>query len=86
MAGAGGRMALTNYLMQSVVCALVFTAWGARQMGLWSPLEAGGLALVIFLAQTAASAWWMRRHAWAGGVVPARVDGGRLAAMAPDVG
>ena len=51
-----GRMALTNYLMQSVVCALVFTAWGARQMGLWSPLEAGGLALVIFLAQTAASA------------------------------
>ena len=59
-----GRMALTNYLMQSVVCALVFTAWGARQMGLWSPLEAGGLALVIFLAQTAASAWWMRRHAY----------------------
>ena len=57
-------MALTNYLMQSVVCALVFTAWGARQMGLWSPLEAGGLALVIFLAQTAASAWWMRRHAY----------------------
>ena len=35
-----GRMALTNYLMQSVVCALVFTAWGARQMACgrrWRP-------------------------------------------------
>ena len=37
---------------------------GRASDGLWSPLEAGGLALVIFLAQTAASAWWMRRHAY----------------------
>lgn len=32
-----GRMALTNYLMQSLLCALIFKAWGLRLSGSVSP-------------------------------------------------
>ncbi|WP_134868912.1 DUF418 domain-containing protein, partial [Bordetella pertussis] len=33
-----GRMALTNYLLQSLVCAVLFTAWGLRWVGTLAPL------------------------------------------------
>ncbi|KRC82999.1 hypothetical protein ASE30_23695 [Achromobacter sp. Root83] len=59
-----GRMALTNYLMQSVVCAFLFTAWGLRLFASVSPLAAFGIAVVIFAAQMPLSAWWLRRHAY----------------------
>ncbi|MFY0480362.1 DUF418 domain-containing protein [Achromobacter marplatensis] len=59
-----GRMALTNYLMQSVVCAVLFTGWGLRLFGAVSPLTATGIAVAIFAAQLPLSAWWLRRHAY----------------------
>ena len=59
-----GRMALTNYLMQSVVCAFVFTGWGLRLFASVSPLAATGIAVAIFAAQLPLSAWWLRRHAY----------------------
>lgn len=54
-----GRMALTNYLMQSVVMTLVFYGYGFR---LYSklPLAWGVLlALALFTLQVIASRWWL---------------------------
>jgi uncharacterized protein len=59
-----GRMALTNYLMQSVVCAFLFTGWGLCLFASVSPLAATGIAVAIFAVQLPLSAWWMRHHAY----------------------
>lgn len=59
-----GRMALSNYLMQSVVCAFLFTGWGLRLTGSVSPGAGLAIAVAIFLAQLPLSAWWLRRHAY----------------------
>lgn len=59
-----GRMALSNYLMQSVVCAFLFTGWGLRLTGSVSPGAGLAIAVGIFLAQLPLSAWWLRRHAY----------------------
>ncbi|MBD9434388.1 DUF418 domain-containing protein [Achromobacter sp. ACM03] len=59
-----GRMALSNYLMQSVVCAFLFTAWGLRLFSSVSPLATFCIAVAIFAAQLPLSAWWLRRHAY----------------------
>lgn len=59
-----GRMALSNYLLQSTVCAWLFLAYGARLMGSVSPLGALALAAAIFGLQLPLSRWWLRRHAY----------------------
>lgn len=59
-----GRMALSNYLMQSVICAFLFTGWGLRLFASVSPLAAFAIAVAIFAAQLPLSAWWLRRHAY----------------------
>ncbi|WP_241121750.1 DUF418 domain-containing protein, partial [Achromobacter xylosoxidans] len=59
-----GRMALTNYLMQSLLCALIFKAWGLRLSGSVSPGAGVLIAVAIFVAQLPLSAWWLRRHAY----------------------
>ncbi len=59
-----GRMALSNYLLQSTICAWLFLAYGARLMGSVSPLGALALAAAIFCLQLPLSRWWLRRHAY----------------------
>lgn len=59
-----GRMALSNYLLQSTICAWLFLAYGARLMGSVSPLGALALAAAIFGLQLPLSRWWLRRHAY----------------------
>lgn len=59
-----GRMALSNYLMQSLVCAMIFLAYGFRLMGQVSPLGTIAIAVMIFSAQIALSRWWMTDHAY----------------------
>ena len=56
-----GRMALSNYLLQSLVCALVFTGYGLRLMGQVSPAGSVLIALALFGCQMVASAWWLGR-------------------------
>jgi len=56
-----GRMALTNYLGQSLLCVLVFTGVGLGLAGRTTPAETLAIAVMIFLVQLAASTWWMRR-------------------------
>lgn len=59
---AVGRMALTDYLMQSVVCTLFFYHYTTGFYGRVGP--AFGLAgtVVLFAAQVAFSNWWLARY------------------------
>ncbi|WP_344233793.1 DUF418 domain-containing protein [Kribbella hippodromi] len=54
-----GRMALSNYLGQSVATVLIFTGVGFGLVGQVSPLETVGLAAGIFLLQIIASHIWL---------------------------
>lgn len=57
-----GRVALTNYLAQSLVGLLVFTGIGLGATRSFSPLATTGLAVLVFAVQLAVSAWWLRGH------------------------
>ncbi|MFI1283649.1 DUF418 domain-containing protein [Streptomyces sp. NPDC020858] len=57
-----GRMALTNYLSQSLVMALVFTAYGIALYDRLSPVVVMLGALVLYAGQLALSAHLMARH------------------------
>ena len=46
-----GRMALTNYLMQSVILALIFTAYGLRLSDQLPAVTVAGIAVVVFVSQ-----------------------------------
>lgn len=57
-----GRMALSNYLLQSAICVPLFAGFGwgiGPQHGLWPVLL---VAAVVFPLQLWASAWWLRGH------------------------
>lgn len=56
-----GRMALTNYLLQSLTCTLIFYGYG---LGMYGQIGAAGtvvLALAIYTVQVFFSNWWLRR-------------------------
>ena len=57
-----GRMALTNYLTQSVLYLVLFTGVGFGLYGDVGPAWCVALALIIFASQTAFSAWWLARY------------------------
>ncbi len=58
-----GRMSLSNYLLQSLVCAWLFLAYGLRWIGTIGPLAACATAFAIFAVQLVLSRWWLRRFA-----------------------
>ena len=55
-----GRMALTNYLLQTVICVLIFYGYGFGLFGRFGALTATPIALGIFLVQIFLSALWLR--------------------------
>ena len=59
-----GRMALSNYLLQSLVCSFIFTGFGFGLVGRLVPGAACALAVGIFAVQLVASRWWMSIHAY----------------------
>jgi len=59
-----GRMALSNYLLQSLVCALLFTAYGWRWMGRVSPGMGVLIVLGLFALQLVLSRLWLQRFAY----------------------
>jgi uncharacterized protein len=56
-----GRMALTNYLMQSLICSLIFNGYGLGLVGKVAPTGAIILAAGIFSVQMVFSSWWLGR-------------------------
>jgi len=56
-----GRMSLSNYLGQSLLCVLVFTGIGLGLAGTVAPPVVVLIAVAIYSVQVAASAAWMAR-------------------------
>ncbi|MEM7101159.1 MAG: DUF418 domain-containing protein [Pseudomonadota bacterium] len=59
---AVGRMALTNYLMHSVICLIVFTGLGLGLVGELSRAQLYWVVLGIWVFQLWASPWWLARY------------------------
>ncbi|HYJ92022.1 MAG TPA: DUF418 domain-containing protein [Pyrinomonadaceae bacterium] len=59
-----GRMALTNYLMQTAVSLFIFYGWGLGYYGKVGAFAATMIALAIFAAQVVISAMWLRYFAY----------------------
>jgi uncharacterized protein len=60
---APGRMALTNYLVQSVVGVVLFYGTGFGLVGRLPILGFYAYAVVLFALQAWFSRWWLARHA-----------------------
>ena len=56
-----GRMALTNYLLQTLVGSLLFFGYGLGLQSTSQPWEACLLSLPVFGLEVAFSAWWLTR-------------------------
>ena len=59
--GDVGRMALTNYLMQSLVYLFVFYGFGLGLMRYGGALTCLGITIVTFALQIVFSRWWLAR-------------------------
>jgi uncharacterized protein len=55
-----GRMALTNYLSQTLICLAIFYVGGL--LGKFQPALNLVIALLIFIVQMWLSAWWLERY------------------------
>jgi uncharacterized protein len=56
-----GRMALTNYVLQSVICNLIFYNYGLGLFGQVGPAALIAITIAIYIAQMLFSTWWMRQ-------------------------
>jgi uncharacterized protein len=59
-----GRMALTNYLLQTVICVFLFYGYGLGLYGTIGATTATLIALVIFLFQIVLSRFWLSRFTY----------------------
>lgn len=57
-----GRTALTNYLLQSVVCSLFFYHYTTGLFGRIGPALGLVPTVVLFAAQVVVSNWWLKRY------------------------
>ncbi|QBJ96310.1 DUF418 domain-containing protein [Rhodococcus sp. ABRD24] len=57
-----GKIALTNYLMQSAVLGVLFTGYGFGLVDRLAPATVVAVVAVVFTAQVVASRWWLRGH------------------------
>jgi len=58
---AVGRLALTNYLLQTLICTTLFYSYGLGLYGKFGPAAVTLLAIGIYLFQVALSLLWTRR-------------------------
>lgn len=57
-----GRMPLTNYLAQSVVCSFVLYGYGLALGASLGQAGLAALAIGVYLTQIVVSHWWLARH------------------------
>jgi len=57
-----GRTALSNYLLQSIVCTLFFYGYGLGLYGRLGPAITLILTFVLYRAQIGLSNWWLSRY------------------------
>jgi len=58
---AVGRMTLTTYLTQSLICTSLFYPYGLGLYGRVSHSGMFAITIFIFSVQMAVSVWWLRR-------------------------
>jgi uncharacterized protein len=58
---AAGRMALTNYLTQSLLFAFVFYGYGLGLFGRFDPKTAAAIGVAVYAGQLWFSVWWLKR-------------------------
>jgi uncharacterized protein len=58
---AVGRMALSNYLFQSLVCTTLFYSYGLGLFGKVGPAAGLALSFAIYSVQVPLCVWWLRR-------------------------
>lgn len=56
-----GRMALSNYLLQSLICSWYFYGYGLGNWGMGRATQLG-FVVVVFVLQIALSHWWLSRY------------------------
>ena len=56
-----GKMSLTNYMLQSLVCGFLFNGYGLGWYDRVGAATGFALAAGIFLFQIAFSVWWLSR-------------------------
>tara|TARA_B100000767_G_C19711359_1_gene512944 strand:+ start:82 stop:1395 length:1314 start_codon:yes stop_codon:yes gene_type:complete len=61
---AVGRTALSNYLLHSLLCLLIFTGAGFGLIGTFERWELYVIVLLIWLLQLLVSPWWLKRYAF----------------------
>jgi len=59
---AVGRTALSNYLLQSLICTTIFYSYGLGLFCKVGPSRGLLLTFVVFLVQMPLSMWWLRRY------------------------
>src|SRR5262249_10128349 len=57
-----GRMALSNYLMQSILATWIFYSYGLGLYDKISPIEEIPIVIGMYGAQIVAAGWWLRRY------------------------
>lgn len=57
-----GRIALSNYLLQSIILSMIFTGYGLALVGQISPPVAVLIAIAVFASLTWLSAVWLKRY------------------------
>jgi uncharacterized protein len=60
-ASPAGRMALTNYLMQTILQSLFFYGWGLSMIGKFGLIFVFPFSAALFALQIAYSRWWLAR-------------------------
>lgn len=59
-----GRTALSNYLLQTVICTAIYQSWGFGLYGSVGPALGLIPTVIIYAAQVRASIWWTERFAF----------------------
>ena len=57
-----GRMAFTNYILQSLIFGWIFYGYGLGYFGRLGAAQAFLLGLIVYVAQVLASKWWLGRY------------------------
>jgi uncharacterized protein len=57
-----GRMALTNYVLQSVIGTAILFGWGFGQLGNMGSTWMFCIAIAVFIAQRIFSDWWLKHY------------------------
>ena len=57
-----GRMAFTNYVLQSVIFGFIFFGYGLGQFGRMGAAMAFVIGVAVYIAQLVLSKWWLRQY------------------------